>query len=78
MEKIIILLIILQAIECLLCMMLGVALYFRGIRKGILICEMVNIDGSSATEFFGQSGEVAEHSLVEDDSEERKEKDDED
>lgn len=78
MEKIIVFFIILQAFEAISCMVLGVVLYFRGIRKGILLCEMINSGGASATEFFGKSGAVAEHSLIEDDSEERKEQQDED
>lgn len=78
MKEIVIFFVILQVFECLLCMILGVILYLRGIQKGIVICEMVNNDGSSATDFFGQSREPAEHSLIDDDSEERKEKEDED
>ena len=78
MREIVIFFVILQLIQCLLCMILGVILDLRGIQKGIVICEMVNDDGSSATDFFGQSREPAEHALIEDDSDERKEKEDED
>lgn len=78
MKEIVIFFVILQVFECLLCMILGVILYLRGIQKGIVICEMVNDDGSSAIDFFGQSREPAEHALIEDDSEKRKEKEDED
>ena len=76
MEKITIFFIILQVFQCFLCMILGVVLYLRGIQKGILICEMVNTDGSSAMEFFGKAKDAAEFSLIEEDSEERKDRDD--
>lgn len=77
MEKTLVLVILMLALEHIICIVVGVCIYLRGLKKGIMLCEMVNTDGASATEFYGQPREVAEHSLIEDDSDDRKEEQDE-
>lgn len=77
MENTPLLVIFIFALAQLICMIAGVWIYLAGIKKGIIVCEMVNSDGASATELLGQPREVAEHSLIEDDSEERKAEQDE-
>lgn len=76
MENPMILVILILSLAQVIYMVAGVCIYLAGIKKGILICEMVNSDGASAVELLGQPREVAEHSLIEDDSDERKEQED--
>ncbi len=73
MENILILIILVLAVSCVGCMLLGVALYWKGMKRGIVLSDMIKSGYMDVENFTGQPGNFAEKSLIE---EERKEKED--